>query len=242
MENSIIRRSLSYLLIFCLILIQMVPAAAKVQAEETPEDFNGYPPLLITEISPDSAGSDYYEFFEVYNNSNQPLLLNNYTFHYLYTDGSLADKAFPIPENTVIQPQQTLVFWYNNEGKTPAEFNTFFGSSIPEERIISFKDEFPGFSIRNRALAIKNKAGQTIVSASYLAGETDNTGKVVQYQYSKTNVEMDKLATIANPTPGTFEPIQVPATPVNMNEIPEDLVAPVIEHAPVKQVRLIQIL
>ena len=145
MKNIIIKRSLSYLLIFCLILIQMVPAAAKVQAEETPEDFNGYPPLLITEISPNSAGTDYYEFFEVYNNSNQPLLLNNYTFHYLYTDGSLADKAFPIPENTVIQPQQTLTFWYNNESKTPAEFNTFFGSSIPEERIISFKDEFPGF-------------------------------------------------------------------------------------------------
>ena len=145
MKNSIIKRSLSYLLIFCLILIQMVPAAAKVQAEETPEDFNSYPPLLITEISPNSAGTDSYEFFEVYNNSNQPLLLNNYTFNYLYTDGSRADKAFPIPENTVIQPQQTLTFWYNNESKTPAEFNTFFGSSIPEERIISFKDEFPGF-------------------------------------------------------------------------------------------------
>ena len=85
----------------------------------------------------------------------------------------------------------------------------------------------------NRALAIKNKAGQTIVSASYLANETDNTGKVVQYQYSKTNVEMAKLATMANPTPGTFEQTQVPTTPVNLNEIPEDLVAPVIEHAPV---------
>ena len=132
------RRTLSYLIIFCLILIQLVPAAAMVQAEETgesgtsttapegsvpkeesdlnvteaaaSEDYNGYPPLLITEISPNSAGSDYYEFFEVYNNSNQPLLLNNYTFHYQYTDGSGADKAFPIPENTVIQPQQTLGF------------------------------------------------------------------------------------------------------------------------------------
>ena len=38
---------------------------------------------------------------------------------------------------------------------------------------------------------------------------------------------------MANPTPGTFEPTQVPTTPVNLDEIPEDLVAPVIEHAPV---------
>ena len=44
---------------------------------------------------------------------------------------------------------------------------------------------------------------------------------------------MAKLATLANPTPGTFEPTQVPATPVNLDEIPEDLVAPVIEQTPV---------
>ena len=44
---------------------------------------------------------------------------------------------------------------------------------------------------------------------------------------------MAKLATLANPTPGTFEPTQVPTTPVNLDGIPEDLVAPVIEHAPV---------
>ena len=100
--------------------------------------------------------------------------------------------------------------------------------------MISFKDQFPGFAnTGNRGIAIKNKAGQTIVSASYLANETDNTGKVVQYQYPKTNVEMSKLAILANPTPGTFEPTQVPTTPVNLNEIPEDLVAPVIEHTPV---------
>ncbi len=59
--------------------------------------------------------------------------------------------------------------------------------------------------VATEELAIKNKAGQTIVSASYLAGETDNNGKVVQYQYPKTNVEMSKLAIMANPTPGTFE-------------------------------------
>ena len=32
-----------------------------------------------------------YEFFEVYNNTNQPITLNNYAFHYVYTDGSSTD-------------------------------------------------------------------------------------------------------------------------------------------------------
>lgn len=254
-----------YLIVFCLILIQLTPIGSIAHAEEggenpssndtegkstqeaanstaaeinspsvVQENFNVYPPLLITEISPDSAGSDDYEFFEVYNNSNQPLLLNNYTLSYVYTDGGIADKAFPIPENTVIQPQQTLVFWYNSQGKAPADFNAFFNTSLSEEQIISYKDLFPGFANGgNRGLAIKNKAGQTIVSASYLPGETNNLGKVVQYQYPKTNTEMDKLATLANPSPGTFEPSQVPSEPVKLDEIPEDLVAPVIEHTPV---------
>ena len=70
------------------------PAPAATQ--ETEENFNSYPHLLITEISPNSKGStDYYEFFEVYNNSNQPILLNNYTFHYQYTDGSMQTRPFP---------------------------------------------------------------------------------------------------------------------------------------------------
>ena len=57
----------------------------------------------------------------------------------MYTDGSATDKVFPIPKNTVIGPEQTLVFWYNSQSKTPAEFNAFFGTSIPEEQIISYK-------------------------------------------------------------------------------------------------------
>ena len=195
------------------------------------ENYQSYPHLLITEISPDSKGSDHYEFFEVYNNTNQPITLNNYAFHYVYTDGSAADRAFPIPENTIIESGQTLVFWYNSQGKTPEEFNAFFGTSIPEKQIISYKDLFPGFANSgNRGISIKDRTGQTIVSASYLLGEIDNTGKVVQYQYPKTNTEMEKAQTLASPTPGTIEQTQIPAQPVNLNELPEDLVAPVIEH------------
>lgn len=205
--------------------------------ERTPEatqqagkDYNSYSHLLITEISPDSVGADHYEFFEVYNNTNQPIPLNNYVFYYVYTDGSAADKAFPIPENTVIQPQQTLVFWYNSQGKTKAEFNAFFETSMPEEQIISFEDIFPGFyNSGNRGITIKNKAGQTIVSASYLQDET-SAGKVVQYQFSKTTTEMEKAQTLAAPTPGTIEQTQIPTQPINLDELPQDLAAPVIEH------------
>ena len=161
----------------------------------------------------------------------QPLLLNHYSFIYLYTDGTHRDKSIHIPKNTVIHPQQTLVFWYNPQGKTHADFNTLFGNRIPEGQIISFKDEFPSFfNWGNRGLAIKEKSSQTTLSASYLTPETRYTGKAVQYQYSKTNVEMVKLATFAYPTPGTFESTQVPTTPVNLEVIQKDIVPPVIKH------------
>ncbi len=159
MNHSKNRIILSYLIIFCLILIQFTPLAAIFQAEEVEESYQLYPHLLITEISPDSVGPDLYEFFEVYNNTNEPITLNNYAFHYVYTDGSATDKIFPIPENTIIGPQQTLVFWSNTQDKAPAEFNDFFGTSLPEEQIISYKDQFPGFSnTGNRGITIKNRA------------------------------------------------------------------------------------
>ena len=46
---------------------------------------------------------------------------------------------------------------------------------------------------------------------------------------------MEKAQTLAVPTPGTIEQAQVPAQPVNLDELPEDLVAPVIEHKAVTQ-------
>ena len=119
-KNSIIKRSLSYLLIFCLILIQMVPAATKVQAEETPEDFNGYPPLLITEISPNSAGTWLLWVFWGLQQLKSTSSIKQLFFYIIFTQMAVvADKAFPIPEehsdtttaNTgfLVQP-----FWKNN--------------------------------------------------------------------------------------------------------------------------------
>ncbi|WP_084552346.1 lamin tail domain-containing protein [Bacillus cihuensis] len=200
----------------------------------TVEDFNSLPHLLITEISPDSAGTDNYEFFELYNNTNQPLLLNNYSFIYRYLDTGV-EKPFQIPSNITIEPQETFVFWFNNTGKTLAEFNAQFNINLTEDKVIPFKDVFPGFANGgNRALVIKDQTGKEIISAGYLPGETDNTGKVVQFNYPKTGTEMEKFQTLANPTPGAIVPVQVPATAVILPEIIEDTVAPDIQHSAVK--------
>ncbi|MEH7381266.1 lamin tail domain-containing protein [Bacillus sp. JJ1533] len=192
------------------------------------------PHLLITEISPNSkgAGTDYYEYFELYNNTNQPQTLTNYTFTYRYTDTG-KDLLFQIPATT-IEPQETLVFWFNNGNRTLADFNENFGTALPEEKVIQFTDVFPGFANGgNRAIVIKNHQGTEIISASYLAGETDNTGAVVEYKYPETGTEMAKHQVLAQPTPGEIQQTQVPETPVNLPDAPEDIEAPVITHTPI---------
>lgn len=198
------------------------------------EDYNQFPQLLITELSPNSkgAGTDYYEYIELYNNTNQPLSLENYSFIYKYTDTGV-EKPFLVPAVT-IAPQQTIVYWFNNGNLTLADFNTNFGLNLTAEQVVEFKDVFPGFANGGyRALVIKDKAGKEIVSASYLGEETDNNGAGIEYKYPASGTAMDKYRVLAAPTPGAFEAEQVPAKPVNLDEIPKDEEAPVIKHTPV---------
>lgn len=198
------------------------------------EDFNSYPPLLITEISPNSAGHDDYEYFEVYNNTTQTLALNHYSFIYQHLEGRHREKMLKVPGKKVILPQQLLIFWYNPSGKSKADFNKKFKTSIPEEQIIEIKG-FSGFYNKGyRGAAIKDKAGEIVVSARYLPKETNNDGKVVQYSYPKSTSVMNKLAVLADPTPGSIDMKQVPQTPVNPEELAGDINPPVIHHKPVK--------
>ncbi|RIW36077.1 LPXTG cell wall anchor domain-containing protein [Bacillus salacetis] len=209
--------------------------AAPAEAEPA-EDYESFPELLITEISPNSEGADDYEYFELYNNSTQPMNLANYAFVYTYTDGSYADKLFSVPA-TVIEPQGKLVFWTNKNGKTLADFNAHFGLSLTSGQVIEVKDpNAPGFANGgNRGLTITDHTGNEVVSANYLPGETGNDGTVVEYKYPVSGTEMARMQTLAAPVPGTLREGQVPASPVTLDAIPEDTEAPAINHEPVTE-------
>jgi len=188
-------------------------------------------PLLLTELAPNSKGSgtDYYEYIELYNNTNQPMSLKNYTFSYRYTDGSREDVSFKVPDK-VIKPQSTLVLWFNNGDKKLADFNSQYGTSLTEENLLSFTDSFPGFANGgNRAIIIKDRSGNELVSAAYLGTENNNDGKVIQYQFPKNGTGMEKLEVLANPNPGSLKQGQVPAKPVELDQS-EDTNAPAISH------------
>lgn len=205
-------------------------------APNTEEDFDANPQLLITEISPNSqgGGTDYYEFFEVYNNTNQPLALTNYSFTYRYTDTG-NETIFQVPAVT-IEPQETMVLWFNNGGNTLADFNANFGVDLGSEQVVEFTSVFPGFANGgNRAIVIKDNEGNEIVSASYLGEDNDNTGADIHYTYPIASTEMVKQQGAAIPTPGTIEANQVPATPVTLPDVVEDEEAPIIDHTPITE-------
>lgn len=209
-----------------------------VISEVAESDEQSYSPILITEISPNSkgTGTDYFEFIEIYNNSNQSLPLTNYSFVYQYTDGSRADLPFQVPAVSV-EPQKTIVLWFNNGGKTLEEFNTHFGTNLPRESVVEFTDAFPGFANGgNRAITIRNQEGNDLITASYLGSENDNNGNGIAYKYPLSGSLMEKYSILASPTPGMIESQQVPAQPVEIPEIPTDTEAPNIQHKPLQEV------
>ncbi|AST93764.1 hypothetical protein BC6307_22065 [Sutcliffiella cohnii] len=193
-------------------------------------------PILITELSPNSVGggTDYFEYFELYNNTNQPLSLLNFSFIYLYTQTG-NELTFQIPVTT-IEPQETLVFWFNVGDRSLDQFNENFGTQLTSEQVVEFKDVFPGFANGgDRALVLKDKDGNVVVSASYLGSDNDNTGAGIEYKFPQSGTEMEKYKSLAPPTPGTIEPIQVPTKRIELEELPVDIEAPVISHEPVTE-------
>ncbi len=196
------------------------------------ENFQQYPHLLITEISPNTAGggTDYFEYFEIYNNTDQTLSFNQYAHIYYYTDSG-REIQFQVPA-IEIESQETLVFWYNNGNNTLADFNAHFSTNLSSEQVVEVTDStFPGFANGgNRALILKDASQEQVIYADYDGADNDNTGAVVQYKYPYEGTEMTKLATLATPTPGAITDEQVPAEVVIIEEQEEDTTAPVITH------------
>ncbi|OLS35885.1 lamin tail domain-containing protein [Bacillus sp. MRMR6] len=207
-----------------------VPEPQEDIIEKQEVDYQSLPSLLITEIMPNNAGADDYEYFEVYNNTNQPVLLDHFTFSLRYTDGSgTADVDMTFAPVT-LEPKETMVFWHNSNHKTVEDFNSHYQTNVPTDKMVQI-DGAPNFyNGGNRAVVIKDTNGNDLVLANYLLDDIAS-GLVVQYQYPANGIEMTKLATKTQPTPGTLVPEQVPAQEV----ITAGHQAPVITHTPVTE-------
>ncbi|WP_406945886.1 lamin tail domain-containing protein [Halobacillus sp. SY10] len=193
-----------------------------IKAEETQS-------LLVTEIAPNIEGPEDYEYFEVYNSSTEKINLEDYSFQYVYTDGSYDDITLSVPDYTVAS-KETVVLWFNKTGATTESFREHFPSTREDVTILEFSGEgFTGMSNGgNRGITITD-ANQGLVSSAVYSKEEVSEDLSKHFQIQSGNAEMNTYQTSSHATPGDIhaEQVVIPS---------EDNSAPVITHTPVNTV------
>ncbi|MGO4541727.1 S-layer homology domain-containing protein [Paenibacillus sp. 2TAB19] len=199
---------------------------------------NKVPPLLITELLPNSVNvgsADGYEFIEIYNNTTEDINFQDYKLYYRYTDsGPSADVIWPTDrEDITIPAESSVVFWVINSAntaKTAADFNAQFGVDLVEGESL-FKVYSDGMANGSRRGVVIGTNTHKEVSAVYydgaLPGETSDS-KGIYYAYPRNgSVESFKYSVGTKAaTPGSLEVIQKPADPIRLTA---DTNAPVID-------------
>ncbi|TYS50317.1 S-layer homology domain-containing protein [Bacillus infantis] len=210
-------------------------------ANITPAQYakNEVPPLLITEVVPDSTNVnalDGYEFIEVYNNTDKPINFKDYKIRYRYPmEGPEADLIWgPEKEDIIIPSGEAVVFWIINTGntdKTAKDFNSNYFSNLEENKNL-FKMVSNGMAnTGDRGIIIATNTGREI-AASFYNDEPNkkdtaaNKGIFYAFPTDKTTNMVKISAGADNATPGAVMKTQVPAAKA---ELKEDTKAPAIE-------------
>lgn len=219
-----------------LALLLGMTLANSVDAPVTQAATPAQPPLLITEVVPDTTNVnslDGYEFIEIFNNSDQDINFKDYKIRYRYPmDGPEADLIWPgSKEDIVIPSGETLVFWIINKGnttKTVADFNTLFKTNLTEDvnLVKIYSDGMANGS--HRGIVIATNTGQEIATSEYNNDPTVKdvaANKGIVYSYpTDGSIAMKKIssATLAA-TPGSITLEQVPTERVTL---PQDQAEP----------------
>lgn len=214
-------------------LIAASVATAGTASSARAESAYATPPLLITEMVPDSTNigsADGYEFIEVYNNTNQPIDFKDYMLIYRYPGKKDEDLYWKPYVDVVIPPQGTMVFWGMtgpNENTPVADFNANYGTNLTENVDIV---RIPGglHNSRDRMVVIATNTGHELVTAGYNNGVDDtNPNMGIKYRYPEPgSTEMIKISGGIEPaTPGTVEAGQVPDEPL---VVERDSIPPII--------------
>ncbi|WP_052702858.1 S-layer homology domain-containing protein [Paenibacillus beijingensis] len=216
-----------------------------VALDVTPDETKA-PPMLITELVPDSNNvitSDDGEFIEVYNNTDQTIQFKDYKIYYRYPDsGTAADVIWASDrEDLQIEAGKTMVFWVinsGNSGQSVADFNAAYNTNLVENKDIVkvYADGMANGS--KRGVAVGTNTHEDIVSAYYdgsvqsvsLDGKVIKevaAGKGIYYKYPSDGIATMLKYSVGtkNATPGTVEAEQLPSQPIHL---PEDSVEPTI--------------
>lgn len=189
-----------------------------------PTENTPVPDLLITELIPNTdnyAGYDAFEYFELYNNSPEPINLKGYRFASYNWDAEI-ENAY------ILKPWDTVVIWSRTSSVSPLSLEAFnynyfysYKSKYLEEKDIILLDDISGLVNGGNTLTVYDSDGLEVVRADYSSQDV-SLKQTVTFSYPKDNTRtMEKLAAHQQPTPGWLAEAQVPARPVSDEEAPQ---------------------
>ncbi|OMF22065.1 hypothetical protein BK133_27285 [Paenibacillus sp. FSL H8-0548] len=197
-------------------------------------DYSKVPPLLITELLPDSenvsnVSSDAFEFIEVYNNTDKTINFNDFSLVYRYPDkGPSADIAWELEtsDDATIPSRRSIVIWVQNNANghyTTDDFNMKFGTTLVGNSSLFRTKVYDGMAnAAARSLVIKDSNGIDLVIASYQNDAQTVPDKGIFYAYpidgSLHMKMMDNPGTLAA-TPGANALEQLPAETAKLPEM-----------------------
>lgn len=196
---------------------------ALMPAQEAKAEEAGPPGLLITELIANTdnyGGNDAFEYFELYNNSPNPIDLKDYRF----ASHNWNEK---IKESYILKPWETVVVWTKTAAISPISlqafnYNYFFSYKskyLKEEDTITLSN-ISGLVNGGSTLTVYDPNGREVVKAVYSKDDVI-VKKTVTYTYPENNTRtMKKLEINQNPTPGWLVEGQAPARPVSDQEAP----------------------
>lgn len=183
-------------------------------------------PLIITEVSPNSYQNDKnYTFFEMYNQSDEPIKLAAYNLYYYYGYPEVSYSVFGKIWNFTslndfdieIEPGETIVCWLDNKNSTADDFNTYYGTDLELGQNL-IKINYAGFHPwANRWLRIgQTESTSTVAGFNITPDEIIGAKESVKYAAphgsSTENAAIPVLTSLA--TPGVVEDWQKSGTTV----------------------------
>ena len=223
--NKKIRNAINIFLAVIMVF-QFTPTALAAEPEDD------IPALIITEICPDNAGADNYEYFEVYNTTDADINLtaDHIGMSYIYSAGSsITDNEVSLtyPEDTVVPAGTAVVFWLSyTSGSVDSTVKTEGDFKGHYESIYSVGDDTDYSLIRvtgqngmansgNRGIRLLEN-GENLVWAYYPA-RTATADSPAHFKLASdaSGGGMELLEDLALPTPGYVDTDAVLSTQDN---------------------------
>jgi LPXTG-motif cell wall-anchored protein len=194
----------------------LVPAGAALAAPSAAPAAAAAPwPLVVTEIAPDNASYDDYEFFEVHNTSDADIdLADGYSIRYGSADSDAVDGGvlLTVEGDTTVRAGETIVYWLSyradnvdSYAKTENQFRARW--NVPAEARVVRVSGQPGMA-NTSARGIRLISDGELVSRSFYPADAVGADLTAHFKLPAdlSSKKLDVFQARGVPTPGVVDP------------------------------------